>query len=138
MRPVRVLLIAPSLDIVGGQSVQAARLLEELQKLPQVTIHFLAINPRAPKILRPLQKAKYVRTIVTSVLYGLHLLANIGGYDILHIFTPGYFAFMLAPAPAILLGKILGKKTILNYRDGRAEDHFAQMAKCCPHHAPCG
>jgi glycosyltransferase involved in cell wall biosynthesis len=124
MKPVRVLLIAPSLDIVGGQSVQAARLLAELQKLPELRVDFLPINPQAPALLRPLQKIKYVRTVVTSALYAIRLLANIAKYDILHIFTPGYFAFMLAPAPAILLANLLRKKTILNYRDGRAEDHL--------------
>jgi glycosyltransferase involved in cell wall biosynthesis len=125
-RRVRVLLIAPSLEIVGGQSVQASRLLEELGKHPQVEIAFLPINPRAPKLLRPLQKIKYVRTFLTSLLYGFRLILNVGKSQVLHIFTPGYFAFLLAPAPAILLGKVLGKKTILNYRDGRAEDHLSK------------
>jgi L-malate glycosyltransferase len=124
MRPMRVLLIAPSLEIVGGQSVQAALLLDELGKLAQVKIDFLPVNPRAPKVLRPLQKIKYVRTLLTSALYGIRLLGAIGRHQILHIFAPGYFAFLLAPAPAILLAKVLGKKTILNYRDGRAEDHI--------------
>ena len=124
MKPIRVLLIAPSFDIVGGQAVQAGRLLDELQKLPQVKIGFLPVNPRGPKFLRPLQKIKYVRTLVTSALYAIRLLTNIRKYDILHIFSPGYFAFLLAPAPAILLARLLGKKTILNYRDGRAEDHL--------------
>lgn len=126
MKPVRVLLIAPSLDIVGGQSVQAARLLAELKTLPRLSVDFLPVNPQAPALLRPLQKIKYVRTLVTSALYAIRLVANIAKYDILHIFSPGYFAFMLAPAPAILLAKLLGKKKILNYRDGRAEDHLAR------------
>lgn len=126
MKPIPVLLIAPSFDIVGGQSVQAARLLEELRKQPQVTIDFLPVNPRGPKLLQPLQRIKFVRTLVTSALYAIRLLANIGRYEVLHIFTPGYFAFLLAPAPAILLAKLFGKKTILNYRDGRAEDHLTK------------
>jgi L-malate glycosyltransferase len=126
MKPIRVLLIAPSLEIVGGQSVQAARLFEDLARLPDVRINFLPVNPRAPKWLRPLQKIKYVRTLLTSALYGLGLLANVAKHDILHIFTPGYFAFLLAPAPAILLAKLLRKKTILNYRDGRGEDHLTR------------
>jgi L-malate glycosyltransferase len=58
-------------------------------------------------------------------LYAFNLLTQIAKYDILHIFTPGYFAFLLAPTPAILLAKLLRKKTILNYRDGRAEDHLS-------------
>lgn len=126
MKPIRVLLIAPSTDIVGGQAVQAGRLLDELRKVPQIKIDFLPVNPRAPKLLRPLQKIKYVRTLLTSLLYGTRLLLTIRKYDIIHIFSPGYFAFLLAPTPAILLAKILGKKTILNYRDGRAEDHLTK------------
>ena len=31
---------------------------------------------------------------------------------------------MLAPTPAILIGKIFGKKTLLNYHSGEAEDHL--------------
>lgn len=68
---------------------------------------------------------KYVRTLITLVLYLARLAADIGRADILHIFTPGYFSFYLAPAPALLLGRLLGKRTILNYHDGRAEDHLA-------------
>jgi glycosyltransferase involved in cell wall biosynthesis len=67
---------------------------------------------------------KYVRTLITLVLYLARLAASIGRAEILHIFTPGYLSFYLAPAPALLLGRLLGKTTILNYHDGRAEDHL--------------
>jgi len=67
---------------------------------------------------------KYVRTVITLVLYLTRLAANIGRADILHIFTPGYFSFYLAPTFALLLGRLLGKRTILNYHDGRAADHL--------------
>ncbi len=67
---------------------------------------------------------KYVRTLITLVLYLGRLATEIGRADILHIFTPGYLSFYLAPAPALLLGRLLGKRTILNYHDGRAEDHL--------------
>lgn len=67
---------------------------------------------------------KYVRTLITLVLYLGRLAKEIGRADVLHIFTPGYFSFYLAPAPALLLGRLLGKRTILNYHDGRAEDHL--------------
>jgi glycosyltransferase involved in cell wall biosynthesis len=116
-----VLLIAPSLDIVGGQSVQADRLLGRLTREPSIRVRFLAVNPP----LGALRKVKYVRTLLASALYGARLLAHIWRTDVLHIFTPGYFAFYLAPAPAILLARLFGKKTVLNYHDGRAGDHLA-------------
>jgi glycosyltransferase involved in cell wall biosynthesis len=120
-RHVSVLLIAPSLDIIGGQSIQADQLLRCLATEPSVQVQFLPVNPRLHSAL----SMKYVRTLITLVLNLARLVANIGRADILHIFTPGYFSFYLAPAPALLLGRLLGKRTILNYHDGRAQDHLA-------------
>jgi len=119
--PLRVLLIAPSLAIVGGQSVQADQLLRRFAGEPSVQVRFLPVNPRLGGVLR----TKYIRTLLTSIFYLARLAAEIGRADILHIFTPGYFSFYLAPAPALLLARLLGKSAILNYHDGRAEDHLA-------------
>jgi len=117
----RVLLIAPSLNIIGGQSIQASQLLRCLANEPSIQARFLLINPRLPAALR----IQYVRTLITLVLYLARLAAGIGSADVLHIFTPGYFSFYLFPAPALLLARLLGKPSILNYHDGRAADHLA-------------
>jgi glycosyltransferase involved in cell wall biosynthesis len=119
--PISVLLIAPSLDIIGGQSIQANQLLRLFADQPGIAVQFLPIDARLPAALG----IQYVRTLITLVLYLVQLLAGIRRADILHIFTPGYFSFYLFPAPALLLGRLLGKRTILNYHDGRAEDHLA-------------
>jgi glycosyltransferase involved in cell wall biosynthesis len=118
----RVLLIAPSLNIIGGQSVQANQLLRCLANEPSTQVRFLPINPRLPSAL----SRKYLRTLITLVLYLARLLANVPRADILHVFTPGYLAFYLAPAPALLLARLFGKRTILNYHDGRALDHLTR------------
>ena len=119
--PIRVLLIAPSLHIIGGQSIQASHLLHRLADEPSVQVRFLPVNPQLPAAL----SMKYVRTLITLVLYLARLAASIGRADVLHIFTPGYFSFYLFPAPALLLARVFGKRTILNYHDGRAGDHLA-------------
>jgi glycosyltransferase involved in cell wall biosynthesis len=121
-RPIRVLLIAPSLDIIGGQSIQANLLLRRLATDPSVQVRFLPVNPRLPRGLR----IKYVRTLIRSVVYLARLAASIGRADVLHIFTPGYLAFYLAPAPALLLARLCGKRSVLNYHDGRVTDHLAR------------
>ena len=77
LQRIRVLIIAPSLDILGGQSVQADRLMERLCKEPTLEVEFLPINPRLPGPLRKLQRIKYVRTLVTSLAYYLSLLARV-------------------------------------------------------------
>jgi L-malate glycosyltransferase len=129
---VRVLLIAPSLDILGGQAVQAARLLGELQKEESLHVGFLPMNPRLPGPLALLQRIKYVRTACTVVWFVLQLVWRLPRYDILHIFTASYFSFWWAPMPAILLGRLFGKRVILNYRDGRAEDHLRNWRSAIP------
>jgi glycosyltransferase involved in cell wall biosynthesis len=122
----RVLVVAPSFDILGGQAVQAARLMMRLREEPSLEIGFLPINPRLPGIFRKLQAIKYVRTVVTSALYVATLLARVRKYDVIHVFSASYFSFVLAPTPAILIAKLYGKKIVLNYHSGEAEDHLAR------------
>jgi glycosyltransferase involved in cell wall biosynthesis len=119
---IRVLLIAPSLDIVGGQSIQASQLLLCLASERSVQMRFLPVNPRLPSVL----SMKYVRTLITLVVYLARLAVEIGRCDVVHIFTPGYLAFYLAPVPALLAARLFGKPAILNYHDGRAADHLAR------------
>ncbi len=123
-RPLRVLIVAPSFKILGGQSVQAARLLERLRQESWLQADLLAINPRLPGVLGRMQAIKYVRTVVTSLLYVASLLVRIPKYDVIHIFSASYFSFVLAPTPAILISKLYGKKILLNYHSGEARDHL--------------
>jgi glycosyltransferase involved in cell wall biosynthesis len=124
-----VCLVAPSLDVPGGQAVQAARLFRGLRELDSVAVGFVPINPRLPGLLRLLQRVRYVRTAVTSLRYVWALLASLAEYDIVHVFSASYFSFMLAPTPAVLLGKWYGKRVLLNYRSGEAEDHLRRWRR---------
>jgi glycosyltransferase involved in cell wall biosynthesis len=119
--PLPVLLIAPSLNIIGGQSIQANQLLRLLAGEAGIQVEFLPIDARLPAALG----IQYVRTLITLALYLARLATRIGRAGILHIFTPGYLAFYLFAAPALLLARLLGKPTILNYHDGRAQHHLA-------------
>jgi glycosyltransferase involved in cell wall biosynthesis len=122
--PVRVLVIAPSHDILGGQSVHAAQLVKEFGKEPALRVGFLPINPRAPGFLRGLQRVKYVRTFVTSAVYLMKLVAQIPRYDVIHVSSAAYTGFILATMPPVYLGKLFGKKVVLNYHAGQAEEHL--------------
>ena len=130
--PLRVLIVAPSLDIMGGQAVQAARLLARFREEPSVEVSFLPVNPRLPGVLRKLQQVKYVRTVVTSLLYWGLLLGRVHRYDVIHIFSASYFSFLLAPTPAILIAKLYNKRTVLNYRSGEAADHLRRWRTAVP------
>ena len=126
---VRVLVVAASLDILGGQAVQAERMIRHLQNEPSVQVAFLPINPRLPGILRKLQSIKYVRTVTTSILYILNLLREVRKYDVIHVFSAAYLSFLIAPTPAILVSKLYGKKILLNYHSGEAEDHLQRWPR---------
>jgi glycosyltransferase involved in cell wall biosynthesis len=129
---IRILVVAPSLDILGGQAVQAARLTENLRREPGLRVGFLPVNPRLPSILRKIQKIRYVRTVVTSALYLTTLLARVWKYDVVHVFSASYLSFVLAPAPAIVIARLLGKKVLLNYRSGECEDHLRRWRTALP------
>ena len=117
------------MDILGGQAVQAERLIRHLQDEPWVRVSFLAINPRLPGPLGKLQAIKYLRTVVTSILYVLHLLLRVRKYDVVHVFSASYLSFLIAPTPAILVSKLYGKKVVLNYHSGEAEDHLRRWPR---------
>ncbi|MGH6877201.1 MAG: hypothetical protein ACREHV_07450, partial [Rhizomicrobium sp.] len=94
-RRVRVLLIAPSLEIVGGQAVQAARLLSALQGAARLEVTFFPLNRPFPRLLRWMQKTPYLRTLSNIVLYNAGLLGQARRHDILHIFTAGLWSYTL-------------------------------------------
>jgi len=128
-RRVRVCLVAPALTIPGGQAIQASRLYQGLRRIPSVEVGFVATNPVLPRFLRPLQRVRYVRTIVTVVKYVWTLLRSLASYDVVHVFSASYWSFVLNPTPAVLLAKLYGKKVVLNYRSGEAEDHLRRWRR---------
>jgi len=121
---IRVCLVAPSLDIYGGQARQAVRLLTAFGQEESLATGFIPHNPRLPEPLRWLQQIKYVRTVTTTLLYWWLLLTQLWRYDIVHVFSASYYSYLLSAGSAILVGKLYGKKVILNYRSGEAEDHL--------------
>lgn len=125
----RVLIVAASVDIMGGQAVQAARLVQHLKEEPAIEVGFLPINPRLPGVLRKLQAIKYVRTVTTSLLYWAKLLANVPRFDTIHIFSASYLSFLIAPTPALIVARLFGKRIILNYHSGEAEDHLRRWPR---------
>jgi glycosyltransferase involved in cell wall biosynthesis len=52
------------------------------------------------------------------------LLFIVPRYDIVHIFSASYYSYLFCAVPPILIAKLFGKRSILNYRSGEAEDHL--------------
>jgi glycosyltransferase involved in cell wall biosynthesis len=121
---IKICILAPSLEFLGGQSRQAVRLLAAFQDESSLHVDFIPHDPRLPRPLLWLQRIKYIRTVITTLLYWTILAARLHRYDLIHIFSASYYSYLFSVAPAIMIGKLYGKKVILNYRSGEAEDHL--------------
>jgi glycosyltransferase involved in cell wall biosynthesis len=123
---IRILIVAPSLRFVGGQAVQARRLTDRLSEESWADVSLLVVDPTLPGPLRQLQRIKYVRTVMTSIAYVYSLLRTIPRFDVVHAFSPSYTGFLLAPVPAMLVGRLFRKRVLINYRSGEAADHLSR------------
>src|SRR4051812_42676537 len=119
-----VALVAPSLRILGGQAVQADRLVKAWAGDPDVHAWLVPINPVPPRPLRWMTKIQVARTLATQLTYWPLLLKELRKADVVHVFSASYFSFLLAPLPAVLIARLLGKPVVMNYRSGEAPDHL--------------
>ena len=126
--PLRVAIVVASHRIVGGHSVQARRLLDAWRTEGGVDPWIVPIDPVPPAPIDRLLRIKYVRTIVTQLLYWPLLVRELRRADVVHVFAASYSSFLLAPLPAVLIARLLGKPVVLNYHSGEAPDHLRRSA----------
>jgi glycosyltransferase involved in cell wall biosynthesis len=119
MRAPRVLLVAASPAIIGGHSVQAAQI-EGCLRASGVEVETLAIDRPMPAWLR---RIRGVRTAVNEGLYAA-ALHRVRQADVVHVFSASYWSFLLAPVPAMLAGRMAGRRVVLHYHSGEVADHL--------------
>lgn len=125
-KKVRVLLVAPTKPLVGGQSIQAERLERGFEDDSEVELVVQSMNP---KFLPFLQRVSGVRTIVTSIKYWFDLLRKVPKSDVVHTFSASYYSFIISPTPAVLIANLFQKPVILHYHSGEAGDHLKRWKK---------
>lgn len=123
-----IAIVAPSIGILGGQAVQAARLLRSWRDDPDVHAWLVPINPLPPRGLRWSTRITYVRTVATQLLYWPSLVRELRRADIVHVFSASYSSFLLAPLPAVVIARLFGKPVVMNYRSGEAPHHLKRSA----------
>jgi glycosyltransferase involved in cell wall biosynthesis len=127
-RSLRVAIVAASLRILGGQAVQAQRLLDSWQDDRTVKARLVPINPVPPPPFGAALRVKYLRTIVTQLSYWPLLFRELRHADVVHVFSASYASFLLAPLPAVLIAKLFGRPVVFNYHSGEAPDHLRRSA----------
>src|SRR5215472_4604955 len=128
----RVAIVAASLRYVGGQSVQADSLVSNLRDDPAIEAHLIPIDPAFPSLLKWAEKVPLLRTLLREPIYLWALWRGLKDSDIAHIFSASYWSFLLAPAPAWLIARLAGKKTLIHYHSGEARDHLSRFRSARP------
>ncbi len=123
-RPLRIALVAPNLDILGGQGVQA-QTLRELLEGEGYAVDFIPTNPRFGSGLGWLRRVPGLRTVANEALYAFSL-RRLRDCDVVHVFTASYWSFLLTVGPAMAAARLCGKRLVLNYHSGEASDHLAR------------
>jgi len=121
-QPLRVLIVAASPSIVGGHSVQATALAAGLSR-EGIEATCLAIDRPFPRWCRWARRVPVLRTVVNQCLY-VAALRSVAHADVVHAFSASYWSFLLAPVPAMLAGRLLGRRVILHYHSGEVADHL--------------
>lgn len=131
-KSISLLIIGPSMDILGGQAVQVRRLLGILEDVEDLDVTFLPINPRPPRPFLWVLSIRGLRTIVTFAQYIVRLAWTIPQHEVLHIFSAGLTSYALWTVPALLIGRLWRKKIILNYHDGQGDQHLREWRTAKP------
>ena len=118
-----IALIAPSMRKIGGQALHAHTLAGQL-RAEGYEVDLVPIDPPFPKALEWLRRMPFVRTVVNQGLY-IPTLMRLRRADVVHASSASYWSFLLAPVPAVLMGRLFRKPVVLNYHSGEAEDHLA-------------
>lgn len=117
-------IVAPSLQYLGGQAVQADLLLSSWKNDPDVEAFFIPVDPKFPRSLSWAAKIPYLRTILRAPFYWFALYRNLAKADVAHVFSASYTSFLLAPLPALIIARMRGKSVMIHYHSGEAADHL--------------
>ena len=122
---IKIALVAPSMKNVGGQSIQAQRLIEAFAGDENVLIILIPNDPDL-ETFGFLQRLKVIRTIATSLKFWWSLMRQIPKFDFVQIYSSGTTGYIISTIPPLFISKLFGKKTILNYHHGGLEEHIEE------------
>jgi glycosyltransferase involved in cell wall biosynthesis len=123
-RRLRVAIVAPSRLILGGQAVQAERLLEGWRDDPLVEAWLVPIDPQPPRLATRLMHVRYVRAAISESIYLPRLGRELARADVVHVFSRAYAWFLLASLPAVVAARVLQRPVLVHYHHGEAHDHL--------------
>jgi glycosyltransferase involved in cell wall biosynthesis len=100
-----------------------AGLLERLLRQDCTPVELLGHN-QAFSRCRFLERVPGVRTVLRTALFSVRFCRQARRADVVHILSASGLNFFLVVCSAIVLGRLMGKRMILNYRAGNADSFF--------------
>ena len=117
-RPVRIGLVSEFPPPGAGMTVQAETLRRRLTE-DGLDVVAVRTNPPLRGALRPLGGVRFVRGLIAWCRYAwaLRLLARV---DLVHVFAISWLSFFLFAAPAVAVGRFLGRGVVVHFHGGNA------------------
>lgn len=110
----------------GGMARQAELLCRHLAE-EGVRVFRVRTNPPFSGAWRRLERVRGLRGLIRFCRFLSALAATVGRVDVLHVISNSYLSFFLFTAPAVLCGRLFGKRTVVNYHGGSADAFFRAM-----------
>lgn len=101
-----------------------ARQLEKLLRGDEIAVSFFPSNFAFPDRLKFVDGLPGVRTGLRALLIWLKLWGQVRQVEVVHVFAASWWYFFLVVYPAVVVGRLYGKKVVLNYRGGDAKRFF--------------
>jgi glycosyltransferase involved in cell wall biosynthesis len=117
----KVLLVGPKPPPHGGMSVQAG-LLEAQLKGEGVSVVLLTTHPRLPDALSWFERARGLRSFLRSAVLCYQLWRELASADVVHVLGCSWVPFFFIVCPVVLVCRLRGKRIILNYHGGQADE----------------
>jgi glycosyltransferase involved in cell wall biosynthesis len=122
-----VLLIGPEVPPYGGMAIQG-KLMHDLMREEGIHARYLASNLPFPKGCEVLDRLRGIRPFLRSAVFCYKLWKMLADAEVVHILACSWLYFFVIVCPAVALSKLRGRRVILNYRGGEADEFFRRSA----------
>jgi phenylacetate-CoA ligase len=111
----------------GGMPGQAELLVTLLER-DGVRARRVRTNLGGGRLAQRVDRLRVVRSLLRLPVYLLRLVLAVPAVRIVHVFSHSGLGFFLFTAPAVLLGRLLGRRVIVSYHGGGLEPFLAGWA----------
>jgi glycosyltransferase involved in cell wall biosynthesis len=116
----KVQLVGPVPPPYGGMALQAL-LLQRCLRQDGMIADLLGHNEPFWTALRFLERVPGLRTVLRALLFYFRFWKELRDKEIVHVLAASWVNFLLVVGPAVWMGRLRGKRVILNYRAGDAD-----------------